>query len=122
MRRLLSQLSAPAILLYLYLVITQLIGGLYAARNAEPPGIYYLLYPIGFLWVIGWWLARDSRRRGVRWVFDMGLFLYVAWPFIMPYYLLKTRGVKGLLTILLFVAAYLGAYMAGVVLYALLTV
>ena len=122
MRRLLSQLSAPTILLYLYLIITQLANGLYTAGNAEPPAIYYLLYPIGFLWVIGWWLMRDSRNRGVRWVFDMGLFLYIAWPFIMPYYLIKTRGVKGLLTILIFVAAYVGAYVAGVALYVLLTV
>src|ERR1041384_4901395 len=102
MRRLLSHLSAPTILLYLYLIITELANGIYSARGIEPPGIYYLLYPIGFLWVIGWWLMRDSRKRGVRWVFDMGFFLYIAWPFIMPYYLIKTRGVKGLLTILIF--------------------
>jgi hypothetical protein len=63
---------------------------------------------------------RDSRQRGIKWVFDMGLFLYMAWPFIMPYYLFKTRGAKGLLTILIFVGAYVGAYLAGVILYVLL--
>jgi hypothetical protein len=50
----------------------------------------------------------------------MGLFLYIAWPVIMPYYLVKTRGAKGLLVILGFVGAYLGAQMAGVALYVLL--
>jgi hypothetical protein len=34
----------------------------------------------------------------------------------MPYYLLKTRGAKGLLIVLGFVGAYLGAALAGIVL------
>ena len=50
-----------------------------------------------------------------------GLFLYIAWPFIMLYYLFKTRGIKGLLTILAFVVVYLGAYLIGVVIYVLQT-
>ena len=119
MRRLLSQLSAPTILLYLYVIITQLINGFYIASNVQLPPLFVLLYPLGLLWIIGWWLSTDSRRRGVQWVLDMGLFLYIAWPFIMLYYLLKTRGVKGLRTILIFGAVYLGAYVAGAMLFVL---
>lgn len=121
MRRFLPQLTAPTILLYLFLIITQFVNGIYGASEAEPPPAHLLLHPFGFLWAVGWWLMRDSRRRGVKWVFDMGLFLYLAWPFIMPYYLFKTRGVKGFLTILIFVGAYLGANLAGIMLYLLLT-
>jgi hypothetical protein len=65
-------------------------------------------------------LLKDSRSRGVGWVFDMGLFLYIAWPFVMPYYLLKTRGAKGLLLILAFAGVYVGALIAGAMLHALL--
>lgn len=50
----------------------------------------------------------------------MGLFLYIAWPFVMPYYLLKTRGAKGLLLILAFAGVYVGALIAGAMLHALL--
>jgi len=50
----------------------------------------------------------------------MGLFLYVAWPFILPYYLVKSRGRKGLLAILCFVAVYIGATLVGVALYLVL--
>jgi len=39
----------------------------------------------------------------------------------MPYYLLKTRGVKGLLVILVFIGVYLIAALFGVVLYTLTT-
>lgn len=121
MRTLFPRLSSPTALLYLYLITAQVITGFYSAREAKLPPAFSLLYPLGFLWVVGWWLRRDSKVRGVGWVFDMGLFLYIAWPVVMPYYLLKTRGAKGLLAIVAFAGAYVGALLAGAVLYVLLT-
>jgi hypothetical protein len=121
MRRFLSRVSSPTSLLYLFLITTQVVVGVYLARGAELPPAFVFLYPLCFLWVVGWWLRQDSRARGVRWVFDMGLFLYIAWPVVMPYYLLKTRGTKGLLSILAFAVAYVGALVAGATLYILLT-
>jgi hypothetical protein len=49
-------------------------------------------------------------------VYDLGFFLYLAWPIVMPYYLIKTRGAKGLLVMLGFVAAYVGAAIIGIIL------
>jgi hypothetical protein len=121
MKNFLPKLSSPAALLYLFLVVAQVVTGVYLAREAQPPPAFSLLYPLGLLWAVGWWLRDDSRKRGVGWVFDMGLFLYIAWPLFMPYYLLKTRGAKGLLVILGFAAVYVGALLAGATLYALLT-
>ena len=121
MTKLLSHLTSPTALLYLYLVIAQTIAGFYLARGIELPPTYIYLYPLGLLWIMGWWLQNDSRKHGVAWVFDMGLFLAIAWPFIMPYYLFKTRGWRALFAILAFVAIYLGASVLGVALYALFT-
>ncbi|HEX8920459.1 MAG TPA: hypothetical protein VF766_03210, partial [Pyrinomonadaceae bacterium] len=95
MSKSLSKLGTPTALLYIFVVLTQVASGVYLAREVEPPPSFALLYALGFLWVIGWWLLKDSRERKVEWVFDMGLFLYIAWPFIMLYYLLKTRGIQG---------------------------
>jgi hypothetical protein len=113
----LARAASPTALFWLFVVVTQLVAGLYFAGEIDPPPAYVLLYPLAFLWVIGWWMRRDCRARGVAWVLDMGLFLYIAWPFVMPYYLFKTRGARALLTIgALFVAVYLLAFFAGVVL------
>ena len=120
MSKLLSQVGSPAGLLYIFVTVMQLAIGIYLAAELETPPSLTLLYPLGFLWVIGWWLLRDSRERGVQWVYDVGLFLYIAWPFIIPYYLLKTRGVNGLFVILIFVGVYIGAALVGVLLYYLL--
>ncbi len=117
MTKIFSRLASPTFLLYLFVVVTQLISGFYLAHSVEPPPAYTFLYSLGFLWLIGWWVKSDSRKYGIAWVMDMGLFLYIAWVFFMPYYLVKTRGVKGLLYLLAFIAVYLTALVIGAALY-----
>ena len=116
MATVLSRMFSPGPLLYLFVVITQFAYGVYLGAELElPPGVM-LLYWVGFLWAVGWWLRTDSRKLGVASVYDLGFFLYIAWPVVMPYYLVKTRGAKGLLLILAFIAAYVGAAILGIVL------
>jgi polyferredoxin len=110
-----SRIASPTILLYLFVVITQIGFGIYYGLQVEPPPALRLIYALALLWIIGWWLRRDSRKQGVPWVYDMGFFLVVAWPFIIPYYLVKSRGAKGLFVILGFVGAYIGAVIIGII-------
>ena len=118
---LLSRTISPTVLLYTFLVITQIGSGFYFAGGDEPSPFFTLINVLCFLWIIGWWLRQDSRKRGIAQVYDIGMFLYIAWPLIMPYYLLKTRGAKGLLVILGFVGAYIGALVVGITLRVLVT-
>jgi polyferredoxin len=116
MATVLSRVFAPAPLLYSFVVITQFAYGVYLGAQLELPPAVMLLDWIGFLWAIGWWLRTDSRKRGVASIYDLGFFLYIAWPVVLPYYLFKTRGAKGLLLILGFIAVYLGAAIFGIIL------
>src|SRR5436190_22444026 len=110
-----SRLLSPAPLLYIFVFLTQFAYGVYLGAQLEfPPGPTFI-FLIGMLWVVGWWLRTDSRRRGVLAVYDLGFFLYLAWPLIMPYYLVRTRGARGLLIMLGFVAVYIGAAIIGIV-------
>lgn len=113
MGKFLSLVTSPAVLLYMFVVPAQIANGIYSAGEIDPPPAFTLIYALGFLWIIGWWLLNDSKERGVEWVLDMGLFLYIAWSFFMPYYLLKTRGAKGLLVVFGFAAVYAGALAVG---------
>ena len=114
MATILSRIFSPALLLYLFVVITQFAYGVYAGAQLDLPPAVPLLYWPGFLWAVGWWLRTDSRKHNVAVVYDLGFFLYIAWPIVMPYYLVKTRGAKGLLLILGFIVAYAGAAMLGI--------
>jgi hypothetical protein len=119
MLRLISQITSPTALLYFFLVVTRIIAGIYTASGTEQPRAYLLLYPLSFLWILGLWLQKDSRKNGAPWVFDMGFFLYQAWLIIMPYYLYKTRGGKAYPPIFAFIGIYIGADLIGQAIYAL---
>lgn len=116
---LLSRTLSPTVLLYIFLVVTKIGHGFYLAGADEPPAAFTLINTLGFLWIIGWWLRRDRPKRSIARVYDIGMFLYIAWPFIMPYYLLKTRGGRGLLVVLGFAGAYVGAVLVGITFYML---
>src|SRR5688572_17271318 len=109
----LSRVASPTGLLCIFVALTQVALGIYAAGQLEPPESFTWIYPYAFLWVLGWWLLTDSRKRGIKLVYDMGMFLYIAGPFFMFYYLLKSRGAKGLLVVLAFVATYVAAMLVG---------
>ena len=92
-------------------VFCSLAAAVYAATQSEKsPAIAYFLSGGPLLAVIIW-LQKDARRTGVGVVQDWGYFLLLAWPVVIPWYALKTRGRSGWrLTLGLFglvVAAYL---------------
>lgn len=109
--------SIPLILLVLCLLLMQIANGAYAAQGLEPSGSFVILCYLSILGLIGYWLDKDSRNYGVKWVYDLGFFLYFAWPFIVPYYLFKTRGIRAILTILIFVGIYLATYLVGLLVF-----
>ena len=111
---LLSRIVSPTILLYAFAFTSEIGEGFYSVTEGEPPRGFTVASGIGLLWILGWWLRRDHRLRGIPWIYDMGMFLYMVWPFIMPYYLIKSRGTRGLLGILGFMGAYLGGLVVGV--------
>lgn len=117
MPSLFSKLCSPVALLYIYVVVTGMVQGAYLMSGFEEPGIFTTIYPLGYLWIVGWWLRKDSRKHGIAWLYDMGMFLNLAWPFVMPYYLLKTRGARGLLMIVIFVSVFPAACGLGAALY-----
>jgi hypothetical protein len=120
MATVLSRIASPAPLLYTLVVITQFAYGAYLGAQFQFPEGVTIIYSVGVLWALAWWLREDSRRRGVLSVYCLGFFLYLAWPVVMPYYLLKTRGAKGLLVMLGFVVAYVAAGIIGIILSLLL--
>ena len=65
---------------------------LYAILGIEPHPFVALVVTLAPLFAAMSWLRADARARRVGLVHDMGLFLWLAWPIIIPWYAVRTRG------------------------------
>jgi hypothetical protein len=109
-----------AVLILALVVAGQVERGICFARNTEVPGGSSVLWYIALFCLICYWLEMYSRERRVMRVWDMGFFMSFAWPIILSYYVVKTRGIKrSLLALFLFVMVSASAYRIAIVLYRL---
>src|SRR5688500_8313043 len=72
-----------------------LAAGLYAVAGTDPSHVVALFLSFAPLFAIVLWLQGDAARTGVGAVHDLGYFLLLAWPFVIPWYAFKTRGRAG---------------------------
>lgn len=102
------------ILLAMSVLIAQVGAGFYTARDMQMPGPLWAVNYAVQLTALGFWLERDNRQRRVLRIWDIGFFLYVAWVVVIPYYLVKTRGVgQSVLIMVAWVGAYVVAYLVA---------
>lgn len=90
---------------------------LYFAIGIEPSPTLEFLYVAAFPCAAIWWLRSDTRRSAVTPMYCHGLLMSVGWFAIIPYHLLKTRGVRGLLPLLLLIGSFVLAPLSAAVLF-----
>ncbi len=106
--------AKPTIALFTFAFIVQFVSVVYSAHETALPALFEFLNPFASIGLICWWIRDDSRRVGVRWPLDLGMFLFAAWPVIIPYHLFKTRGLRGSVGVLAFIGIHLAAWLAAV--------
>lgn len=103
-RRLLAVPNAvPLAFLGGFVLLVSAMDGIYAARELRPSPLFVALANFGFLWGVDYWVRADARRLGRALPLDYGLALFYAWPIAGPWYMVTTRGARGLLSLLGFV-------------------
>jgi hypothetical protein len=90
-------------------------SGIYYARGLGPSPTIEFLYPAAFVCGVVWWLQEEASRSGIKPVYCRGLLVSVGWLFMIPYYLLKARGVRGLIPLSALVGSFLLAYVLVVI-------
>ena len=90
-------------------------AAVYAAAQLEPSSLVALFLSGGPLIAVILWLQKDARRTGVGAVQDWGLFLWIGWPVVIPWYAWKTRGRAGWPLELGLVGLILSAYVTSAV-------
>ncbi len=76
-------------------LFASLVAAVYASVQLEPSPIVALFLSAGPLYAVILWLEKDAHRTGVGAVQDLGYFLLLAWPVVIPWYAFKTRGRSG---------------------------
>ena len=59
----------------------------------------YLFWTWLFPTILGTWIISDALKKQHPVCYDLGAFLFFAWPLLAPLYLFKTRGWKALVTL-----------------------
>jgi hypothetical protein len=68
---------------------------LYVLDGTEPgPGMAWFL-GAGPLLAVILWLCKDARERRIGAVHDLGFFVMLFWPFVIPWYAFASRGRGG---------------------------
>lgn len=102
------------VLLGLLVFVHQMGVGVYFGVGEVTPSKLEALYTFGFLCGVIWWLRSDPKRSDVQRVYCAGLLVGLAWFIVIPYHLLQTRGVKGLIPLLAWAGVYFLALILGV--------
>lgn len=97
-----------------------IIGCIYAGFNAVL--VYMNLEnneQAEFLWLlvyassIALWAQRDAHEHKLYQPYEFGYFVFLFWPFFLPYQMVKTRGLKGLAFYLGFICLYFLPQLSG---------
>ena len=69
-----------------------------ASRGVSAPYGSSLFWRFAFALFMVRWVAIDRRSRSFSVPFEFDAFVFFAWVLVVPYYLLKTRGPRGLIS------------------------
>ena len=76
-------------------LFASVVAAVYAGVQLEPSPLVATFLSAGPLYGVILWVQKDAQRTGVGPVLDLGSFLLLAWPVVIPWYAFKTRGPSG---------------------------
>jgi len=106
------------VLLILLMIVYHVGLMIYVVLGEEPLPTVEFLYTFGFLCGVVWFLKADSQRSEVARVYCPGLIIGIGWLFLLPYHLIRSRGVRGLIPLFALIGTYIVLQILTAVVYA----
>jgi hypothetical protein len=100
-------------LVVLSVFVVQVVAAIYGGLDVEPPDAWRVLGPLAVGMSLLAWFSSYSSEHRIVWIVDLAWFVLAAWALVIPYYVLKHEGRRGLVRIGLFTLTYLGAWATG---------
>ena len=90
------------------------VGCLFAVPySPRTPRTSELLWGFEFGFILALWVSVDRQIRGFNVPFEFDGFVFFIWPFLVPYYLYRTRGGRGILIVTSIYVLYLTPYVVA---------
>ncbi len=98
-------------------LLADIANSIYAAFRLRPSGAFLVLYYVGVAWAFAAWVAA-RRSKDVRqcWV-GFRLDRFVGWPVVVPYHVLRTRGIRGFVTLAGFIGLFVATYLLALIVF-----
>ena len=110
--------SLTILILLIVLMIVYHAGVIiYFALGLEPLPAFEFLYTFGFLCGVVWFLKAESERSAAAQAYCSGVTIGMAWFFLFPYHLLKSRGARGLIPLFAVVGTYVVLQVLAAIVY-----
>jgi hypothetical protein len=90
---------------------------LYALTGTEPSVSVTLLILFGPSLSVILWMQKDACATKTGAVHDLGFFLFLAWPVVLPWYVFKSRGRRGWKLLIALAALMMAPQVTDAVLY-----
>jgi hypothetical protein len=114
--------SLILLVLLIALMIVYHVGVIiYFALGLEPLPTFKFLYHFGFICGIIWFFKAEADRSALARVYCPGVVIGMGWFFLLPYHLLKSRGVRGLIPLFALVGTYLTLQVLAAIVYVIYT-
>jgi hypothetical protein len=113
--------SSIMLVLLIVLMIVYHVGRIAdLAVGLEPLPTVEFLYQFGFLCGVVWFLQAEARGSSVTRFYCPGVTIGIGWFFFLPYYLIKSRGVRGLIPLFALIGTYVALQFLAIVVYVML--
>ncbi len=109
------------VLLVILVFVYNFSTGIYRAAGLDPLPEFEFLYTAAFLCGVIWWLRAEARRHPVWPIYCPGVLVGMGWIVIIPYHLIKTRGMRALIPLLALIGSFLTAHILAVIIYVILS-
>jgi len=116
MRNIISHIFSLGGAIFLIVLVGRTYHSIFHVLGAEPPETVTYLLRIILVFVLLAWFWLDKKRDNFKDIPDLGLFILLAWPVFLPYYVVKTRKAKGLFILAGLISVWLVGIFFGVVL------
>ena len=94
---------------------------IYFILGEEALPTFEFLYTFGFLCGVVWLMKAEEDRSAVARVYCPGITIGLGWLFVLPYHLLKSRGVRGLIPLFALIGTYLTLQVLAAIVYLIYT-